>query len=86
MKLLYSSARDTGALLLALVFVLGVALLLACVEVCDLVEALLKHWVGVAIVLVAWWALSGCSTAPKADPRDPEIFRPAAPVYPLPER
>lgn len=33
-------------------------------------------------------ALVGCASTPMpaADPRDPEIYRPANPQYPLPER
>lgn len=36
----------------------------------------------VAVVL----ALGACATAPSGDPRDPSVFRPTNPSYPMPER
>ncbi|MBI5768726.1 MAG: hypothetical protein HZA93_13090 [Verrucomicrobia bacterium] len=40
-----------------------------------------------ALLVALTLALGACGTPPqKSDPRDPEIFRPASPVYPMPER
>ncbi len=80
--------------LIAVPFFVGIfALLAAAVVVClafNLCEWLQKQRVlgpvaFAGIVVVVLLHFTGCSTAPVRDPRDPEVWRPAAPAnYPLP--
>ncbi|MBI5689288.1 MAG: hypothetical protein HZC55_04265 [Verrucomicrobia bacterium] len=77
-----------GFVLVAPLCTLVFVLVMACVAVIDLGEALVKalweHWEGAAVVVVLALLFAGCSAVPRGDPRDPEVFRPVNPQYPLP--
>lgn len=84
---LLDTLGDVALVVIVIAFLAGAA---ACALVIKAAEALHdRRWLGpllVAALLIAGVLLTGCSTAPAPTPgvREPEVFRPVNPSYPLP--